>query len=117
MKINENNIVSEEIQNRDWHHLVESVIKLVEHDKTHLKPLSKAERRIMKSMKHNYRVAQIVYASTYANVAEQFKIYLNSLPLDKIDKIENNFRVNENGLLSVRQMESVTELFDSFAMF
>ena len=67
-------------------------------------------------MKH-YRVAQSVYASTYANKEEQFKIYLNSLPPDEIDEIENVFRANGNGLLSVRQMESAAKLFDSFAMF
>ena len=61
-RINENKIVLEEIQNRDWQYLVESVIKLVEHDKTHLKPLPKAERKVIKSMKHNYRVARRVYA-------------------------------------------------------
>ena len=36
---------------------------------------------------------------------------------DEIDEIENNFRANGNGLLSVRDTESATELFDSFAMF
>ena len=46
----------EKIQNKDWQYLVESVIKLVEHDKTHLKPLPKAERKIIKSMKHSNRV-------------------------------------------------------------
>ena len=116
-KINENKIVMEEIQNRDWQYLVESVIKLVEHDKSHLKSLPKAERKIMKSMKYNYRVARRVYASTYANIAGEFKIYLNSLPPDEIDEIENDFRANGNGLLSVCQTESATKLFDSFAMF
>ena len=107
----------EETQNRDWQYLVESVIKLLEHDKSHLKPLLKVERKIIKSMKYNYRVARRVYESTYANMAEQFKIYLNSLPPDEIDEIENYFRANGNGLLSVRQMESATELFDFFVMF
>ena len=46
LKINENKIVLKEIQNRDWQYLVELVIKLVKHDKTHLKPLPKAERKI-----------------------------------------------------------------------
>ena len=69
-KINENKIVMEEIQNRDGQYLVESVIKLVERDKSHLKPLTKAERKIIKSMKYNYKVARRVYASTYANIAE-----------------------------------------------
>ena len=107
----------EEIQNWDWQYLAESVIKLVEHDKTHFKPLSKAERKIIKSMKHDHRAARRVYASTYANMAEQFKIYLNSLPPDEIDEIENDFTANENDLLSVKQTESAAELFDSLAMF
>ena len=68
-------------------------------------------------MKHNYRVPRRVYASTYANMAKQFKIYLNSLPADQIDEIKNDFRANGNGLLSVRQTESAMELLDSFAMF
>ena len=116
-KINENKIVMEEIQNRDSQYLVESVIKLVETDNIHLKLLPKAERKIIKSMKCNSRDARRVYASTYANMAEQFKIYLNSLPPDKIDEIENVFRANGNGLLSVCQTESATELFSSFTMF
>ena len=50
-------------------------------------------------------------------MTEQFEIYLNSLPPDKVDEIENDFKANGNGLLSVRQAESATEVFDSFAMF
>ena len=52
-KINEHKIVREEIQNRDWQYLVESVIKLVEHNKNHLKLLPKAERKTIKSTKYN----------------------------------------------------------------
>ena len=107
----------EDIQNRGWLYLVESVIKLVEQDKSHLKPLPKAERKIIKSMKYNYRVARRVYASTYTNIAEQFKVYLDSLPPDEIDDIENDFRANRNALLPVPRTESATELFYSFEMF
>ena len=106
-----------EIQNRDWQYLIELVIKLVQHEKRHLKLLPKAERKIIKSMKYNYRLSRRVYVLKYANIAEQFKIYLNSLPPDEIDEIKNNFRANKNGLLSVCQTEIATELFDSFAIF
>ena len=102
-KINENKIVMKEIQNRDWQYLVELLIKLVEHDKSHLKLLPKAERKIIKRTKYYYRVAQRVYASTYAKMAEIFKINLNSLLSDEIDETENDFRANRNGPLSVRQ--------------
>ena len=68
-------------------------------------------------MKLNYRVARRVYASIYANIAEQFQIFLNSLPPDEIDEIENDFRASGNGLLSIRDTQSAVELFNSFAMF
>ena len=50
-------------------------------------------------MKHNYSVARWVYTSTYENMAEKFKIYLNYLPPDEIEEIENDFRTNGNGLV------------------
>ena len=115
-KIAENKIILKKVQNSDWKYLVVSVIKLVENDRSHLKPpLPKNEEK--KSMKHNYKVARRVYGSIYTNIAEQFKIYVNSLLPDEIDEIENNFRANGNGLLSVRDAASATELFDSFVMF
>ena len=68
-------------------------------------------------MKHNYKVARRVYNSIYTDIAEQIKIYTNSLPPDEIDEIENDFCANENGLVSIRDTESATKLFNSFAMF
>ena len=68
-------------------------------------------------MKHNQKVARRVYGSTYANMGEELKTYLNSLPPDKINEIKNDFRANGNHLLSVRQTENATELLDSFALF
>ena len=68
-------------------------------------------------MKHNYRIAQRVYQSTYENLAEQFKIYVNFLPPNKTDKLERDLRANGNGLLQIRDTESATELFNYFTMF
>ena len=115
-KITENEIVFKTVQNRYWQYLVESVIKLAKGNKSHLKPLPK-NKRIIKSMKHNYKVARRVCSSVYTNVAEKFKIYLNSLTPDKIDEIKNYFWANGNSFLSVQDTESATELFNSFAMF
>ena len=47
---NENKTVMGEIQNRDCQYLVESVIKLVTHNKSHLKLLPKAEIKITGSL-------------------------------------------------------------------
>ena len=46
-----------------------------------------------KSMKHNCKVAQILYGFIYTNIAEQFKIYVDSLLLDEIDEIENDWLI------------------------
>ena len=59
-KIAANEIILKHAQNRDWQYLVDSVIKLVKNDKSHLKPPPKNEK-IIKSIKHNYKVAQRVY--------------------------------------------------------
>lgn len=68
-------------------------------------------------MKHNYSVARWVYTSTYENMAEKFKIYLNYLPPDEIEEIENDFRTNGNGLVWVRDDQAAKELSDPFALF
>ena len=107
----------EEIQSRHWQYSVESFIKLVENNNSHLKSSPKHEKRIIKSMKHNYRVARNVYQSTYENLVEQFKIYVNNLPSDKIDKLKRDFCANGNGFLSIRNTQSARELLNSFAMF
>ena len=104
LKIVKNEIIMKEVQNRDWQYLVESVIKLAENDKSHLKPLSKNWK------KEIYRVPWRVYAFTYSNITKQI-----SLPPYKTDGIEN-YRKG-NGLLSVQDTESATEWFDSLTMF
>ena len=68
-------------------------------------------------MKHNYRIARVVYQSIYKHLTEQFKVYINSFPPDEIDELERDFRANGNGLVSIRDTESATELFNSFFMF
>ena len=67
------------------------MIQLVKDDKIYLKPLRKGEKKIIKCMKHDYRVARKVYVSTYTNMAELFKNYPNSLPPDEINKTEMIF--------------------------
>ena len=61
-------------------------------------------------MTHNYKVAQRVYGSIYRYISEQFKIYVDSLLPDEIDEIKNGFWTNWNGLLSIWDTESTTEL-------
>ena len=66
---------------------------------------------------NNYKVAHRVYNFIYSNIAKQFKIYLDSLASDEIDETENDFQVNGNALFFVRNSQTATKLFDSFAMF
>ena len=50
-KIAKNEVVMKEVQSRDWQYLIESVITLVKHNKSALRPISKSENKIIKSMK------------------------------------------------------------------
>lgn len=93
-------IILKEAENRDWQYLVQPVIKFIENDHLKKKPFeATAKKKKMKknikikinSIKHNYKVVQRVYGSIYANIVEQFKIYVNSLMPDKIDEIEDSF--------------------------
>ena len=45
-KLNENKIFMEEIQNRYWQYLVESVIKRFKHYKSHLKHCQKLKEKL-----------------------------------------------------------------------
>ena len=77
-------------------------ITFVKHDKSVLRPISKSEKKTIKSMRHNYKVARRVYNSIYSDIAKKVKIYLDSLASDKINEIENDFQANGNGHFSVR---------------
>ena len=50
--------------------MVESVIRLAENDKRQFKSLPRNEKKIIKSMKHSYKVARRVYSSICTNIAE-----------------------------------------------
>ena len=50
-KIAKNEVVMKEVQSRDWQYLIESVITLVKRNKSALRPISKSENKIIKSMK------------------------------------------------------------------
>ena len=80
-------------------------------------PLEKKEAKIIIDMKDNYNVISRVYNSVYSSIAEEFKIYLDSQPGSKKDKIQKDFGENGNELLTIRESESALEILDSFSMF
>ena len=91
-------------------------MQLEERQQPFLKLLPKNEKK-KKSVKYNYEVAQRVYSFIYTNIAEQFKIYVNSIMPNEIGEIKNDFQANGNDLLSAADTESATKLFHSFAVF
>ena len=77
-------------------------------------PLEKKEAKIIKYMKDNYKVIRRVYNSIYSSIAEELKVYLDSLPESEKDKTEKYFRENGNRILTIRKSESTHEILDSF---
>ena len=80
-------------------------------------PLEKKEAKIIKYMKDNYKVIRRVYNSIYSSIAEELKVYLDSLPESEKDKTEKYFRENGNRILTIRKSESTHEILDSFSCF
>ena len=76
--------------------------------------LEKKEAKIIKYMKDNYKVIRRVYNSIYSSIAEELKVYLDSLPESEKDKTEKYFRENGNRILTIRKSESTHEILDSF---
>ena len=68
-------------------------------------------------MKEKKKIARRVNNSLNQNVAEQLKIYLKSLSLNKIEEVENDFRINANSMTRIREMARTLELFYPSSFF
>lgn len=84
-KIAKNKIVLEDLQSTSWQYLVHYIIIATERKK-YLKTTTKKEAEIVKDLKEIYKILMRVQNSTYSNFTEQFKSYLESLPIDEIDQ-------------------------------
>ena len=56
-------------------------------------------------MKYNYQIARRVYQSTYEHLAEQFKIYVNSLTPNEIDSSKEIFVQTETVCYQLETLE------------
>ena len=84
-KLSADGIVMEELQNRNWQYLIESLIYKVEKDRDYYKIKTKKDSEMIASMEKNDRILKRVYDRTFATIAENFQLYLNSLSEEEIN--------------------------------
>ena len=89
----------EELQNRKWQYLIESLIYKVEKDRDYYKIKTKKDLEMIASMEKNYRILRRVHDSIFDTIAENFQIYLNSLSEEEIAVIDSDFV--SSGLASI----------------
>ena len=86
----------EEIQNKNWQNLIESLIEKVEWGNDNFKVRTKKESKMIKCMEKNYKVLRKLHDSIYSNIAENFQAYLFSLSFsDWHKKINWEWHKNE----------------------
>ena len=82
-KIVDDYIAIEEIQNRNWQYLIESLISRVEDENQEFRLKANKDSNLLKKKEKNCRVARCVYNSIYQSVADIFLLYVNSLDFDE----------------------------------
>ena len=108
-------IVMEELQNRNWQYLIESLIYKVEKDRDYYKIKTKRDSDMIASMEKNYKMLRRVYDSIIATITENFQLYLNSPSEEEVTEIDSDFV--SSSLASIRDTESAFDLVSLFDFF
>ena len=116
--LTENKVVLEELGNRDWQYLIKNLISSIKNLKRPLlNTVGKKQAKIIKVLKDNWKFIRRVYNSIYSKIAEQFKIYQDSLTENKKSEVEKDFCANGNGLLTIWENKSALQILESFSIF
>ena len=77
----------EELLNKNWLYLIESLIYKVEKDRDYYKVKTRENSEMIRSMEKNYKILRRVYDSIYNTIAENFQLYIDSLEVSEKDKL------------------------------
>ena len=81
-------VVMEELQNRNWQYLNESLIYKVEKGRNYYKIKTKRDSEMIASMEKNLKILRRDYDSIFTTIAENFQLYLNSLSEEDVTEID-----------------------------
>ena len=87
-KVSVDEVVLENLQNRDCRYLVETIMEKVETDKNFFKIKTKKGSEMLETMTKNYKLLRRVHNDLFKTVAENFKLYFDSLNETDLAEIE-----------------------------
>ena len=105
----------ENLQNRDWQYLIESLIYKIEKGKDYFKIKTTEDSEMIRDMTKNYKLLRIIHHDFYTTIAENFQYYLSTLSQSDFNEIESD--IVASSLNSLQNVNSVTELLLLFEFF
>ena len=115
-KVTAGEVVSENLQSRDWQYLVETIIEKAETKKDYFKKrLIKTGEDSEMLQSKNCKILRRVHNGLYKTVTENFKYYFDNLNETDLDEIEA-YMVS-NGLNSTKNVQNASELLMLFDYF
>ena len=108
-------VVSESLQDRDWQYLVETIMEKAETDKDYFKIKTKKGSEMLETMTKNYKALRHIHNDIFKTVAENFKVYFDTL--NETDLAEIEVDMISSGLNSPGNVQSATELLMLFDYF
>ena len=114
-KLSADEVVMENLQNRDWQYVIESLIYKTEKNKAYYKIKTTEDSKMIRDMTKNYRLLRTIHHDFYTTVAENFQYYLGTLKQSDFNEIEAD--IVASGLNSLQNIDSATELLMLFDFF
>ena len=114
-KLSADEVVMENLQNRDWQYLIESLIYKIEKNKEYYKIKTTEDSKMIRDMTKNYRLLRTMHHDFYTTIAENFQYYLGTLTQPDFNEI--NADIVASGLSSLQNLDSPTELLMLFDFF
>ena len=87
-KLSADEIVMENLQNRDWQYLIESLIYKTEKNKDYYKIKTTEDSEIVQDVTKNYKLLRTIHYDSYTAIAENFQYYLGTLTQSDFEKID-----------------------------
>ena len=104
------------IEERNRQFLVEKLIHGVEFSNPYVNSIEK-NPEIIETDESNYRIIRRVYQHLYANIADIFIEYINSLDADEIQELDEDLKTNEWSAKTLLKIENSFEPLSIFQLF
>ena len=81
-------IVMENLRNRDWQYLIESLIYKTEKNKDYYKIKTTEDSEMVQDVTKNYKLLRTIHHDFYTAIAENFQYYLGTLTQSDFEEID-----------------------------